>query len=173
MLSTQERIEIILPRLNVIARKLCWRSVEHEAADLVNEAVIAILELAGKHGGLDRFTDAYLCQCGFFRLQHAARDSRTYQGHVESERIFEYEDGDQESEFSWIASVTVSVEEEVSNRSDLNQLSAACRRMSHGYQEILSLLLEGYRPVEIAGRLGVSRSRISQRIGEIRECVRI
>ncbi len=172
MATTQERIEAILPRLNFIARKLCWGSLEHEPEDLVSEEVLAILELAGKNGGnLDKFNDAYLCQCAYFKLKHKVKATWDYGKHVQEEVFFETDEGDQISSFERLAPESIPVEEEVSDRLDLNHLVAACRQMPPTYQMIISLLLSGYRVTDIAGELGVTKSRVSQRIGEIRRRV--
>lgn len=169
MATTQERIENILPRLRIIAKKICLRSVGLEADDLLNDAVVAILELAGKNGSLDTVNDAYLCQGAFFKLQQKARSTVTYLKYVEPELISEVDNGELFSNLDLIAVADITVEEEVDERIELSILKEACRHLPQRYQEVVSLLIEGYRPSEVARKFGVDNSRVTQYVTLIKE----
>ena len=165
--SIAERIEALSPRLTQIAKQ--YASDPMAADDIFQHMVECILKQADPADSNSRILT--LAQ---WRARNYIQSEKVYLTYVSDEGVLQGQgDGDeeQESAFDTYQAPDQSahgVEDDVLDAEIAAQLQKLIDQLPVENQRLVTLLKAGNTPAEIARKLGVSRSAISQRIKQIR-----
>jgi RNA polymerase sigma factor (sigma-70 family) len=156
-------LEQILPQIANVA-KLFANGDQHTADDIASEAIAYICER-----GFQNETPAFILQqVKWQALAHVDRATAytKYVGSIETATAT----SDDEEELDWteyVCDLSESPEDIVADREQSSQLEQAVARLDAKAQVIIALLRNGHSFAEIANKLGVSRSAVSQKMNTI------
>jgi len=173
--KVNSRIETLEPRLTAIAKKIStYGPIEWE--DLYQTMLKGLLERNMVDSNFFEQTDAYILKYGEFMARHSAQKARVYLKYVDEEGFeIDPEDGSEEESYSLDLMVgreriQASIEnvERTTETSELcDAILEGCDELSETNLQIITLLYMGYKKVEIAKELGISKPAVTQRIQTI------
>jgi RNA polymerase sigma factor (sigma-70 family) len=176
--SINSRLESLEPKLILIAKRVaklmpageqCWE-------DLYQTILKALLEREVKDPTFFQQTDAYINKYAMFSAKHAAKKARVYLNYVDEEGgEIDPEDSnedtnsrlDLEASREKLIQSIARVEIEVMHTELADAIVEGSKELSGDNLRVLYLLYLGYKQVEIAEVMGVSKPAISQRVKTI------
>jgi RNA polymerase sigma factor (sigma-70 family) len=150
---------VLRSRIRSISRKY-----GHQAEDVEQHIWLTLFNLAEKDSAFARQSPGYWIKRAKWEGQRYIHACSTYDRYVESEQVIEGDYGEEVSNFDLISNGCPTPEEEVERR----QFYAAVNTLPIKQKQVIEMLLIGYRPDEIANKLGVSRSSVSHFINRAR-----
>jgi RNA polymerase sigma factor (sigma-70 family) len=154
------RLDALAPRLRRKASALQSGSPEHDADDLYQEMVLALLERAARSPAFADQADAYLLQYAEWTARHACEKSRTYT------RIVGEDDdpaGSRPTTFDLLPAHEPSPEAACIHTEQIEALARAVSELAPRDQVIVKMIYLGHQEVDIARHLNVSKSAVSHR----------
>jgi RNA polymerase sigma factor (sigma-70 family) len=176
--SINSRLESLEPTLILIAKRVAklMPAGEQGWEDLYQIILKALLEREVKDETFFQQTDAYINKYAMFTAKHAAKKARVYLNYVDEEGgEIDPEDSDEDtnSRLDLEASREKLMQSIARVELDVMQIELAdaivegSKELSGDNLRVLYLLYLGYKQVEIAEMMGVSKPAISQRVKTI------
>lgn len=161
-MTIQTTLETLAPRLQYKANFVY--SPEHNADDLSQEAVLAILEKAGQTPTFADQTEAYIYRFGVWAMQKVAQSNLAYHSHVVAEEVETSSDEEDSIDIlDLIPAETEDPEEAVILEETINGIMEVVSSLSPENQTIVKMLWLGESQDEIARQLGITKGAVSQR----------
>jgi RNA polymerase sigma factor (sigma-70 family) len=169
------KLEELSPRLTAIAKKVSnYGLVDWE--DLLQTMCAEIIKHQMVDDSFFAQKDAFILKYGEFVARHEVQKARVYLKYVDEEGCeIDPEDGDENEVYSLdlvidrekIQQTILNVEREVENSELRDVILEGCDFLSESNIQIVTMLYMGYRQVDIAKELGISKPAVNQRIKTI------
>jgi len=158
------RLDRILPKLGRTAKHQAWAAYgDLEPEDVLQNMALAILEF-GEHKHLG---DGYYINRARWSARDHARHARIYRRYCTHMPLAIEDDGEAVDYAEFLPDPDTDADPEARLLA-AERLAAMRARLTPPQRRILDRLLAGYRKSEIAAELGVSRTRISNLLTEMR-----
>ena len=155
----------IAPKITACAR-IVSQTCSIEPDDLEQLAWLKLTERVVADPDFINRPDVELVTFGKWRMQHARSAAASYDRHVYEETIWVDDDGEEQSDFEWIADPGRDSDdpEEIRIRRELEEaVRKALEGLSASNRLIAGMLAAGYQAWEIAREMGISPAAVSQR----------
>lgn len=172
-METPQTIDTILNRLDgklqAIAWKYSWFAMDAITnEDIYQTVVLRLCEMALFDPSFLDKDDSYILTSARWIAANAARSCRVYGAYVQAEPKPETEDG---NTLDWFDTIPGDIDplEHYRNREFARELSAAIARLPQSQQIIVKDLCHEKSRKEIAAKLGISPSAVSQQVKTLRK----
>jgi RNA polymerase sigma factor (sigma-70 family) len=174
--SVNSKLETLEARLVMIAKKIAKFTPDGEWEDLYQSILKALLERNATDATFFQQTNAYILKYAEFAGKHAARKARIYLKYVDEEGYeIDPEDSNEDTDSRLDIEVNrerliqsiARVEVEVMHSELAEAIVEGCDELSGDNLRVVYLLYMGYKQVEIAEIMGISKPAVNQRIKTI------
>lgn len=157
-ISTDVVLERLAPRLSAIAWRVKDAAAGYGPEDAFQDMALSLVEKGVQEPAFLEQTDSFILSRCSWDGRNKAQSGRTYSKFNEPEDIG----------FELLSDRSAGPEDEAETRELMAGLKNAIERLGVKDREIIALLVIDCSPADIARKLGVSRSAISQRLQRIR-----
>jgi RNA polymerase sigma factor (sigma-70 family) len=174
--TVNSKLESLETRLVMIAKKAAQFSPDGDWEEMYQTILKGLLERNEKDAEFFNQTDAYICKYAEYMAKHAARKARVYLRYVDEEG-YEVDPEDSNEDADSRLDIEVNrerliqsicrVEIEVMHSELTGAIVEGCDELTAENLKVVYLLYMGYKQVEIAEIMGISKPAVSQRIKTI------
>jgi RNA polymerase sigma factor (sigma-70 family) len=174
--TVNSKLESLEARLVMIAKKAAQFSPDGDWEEMYQTILKGLLERNEKDVEFFNQTDAYICKYAEYMAKHAARKARVYLRYVDEEG-YEVDPEDSNEDADSRLDIEVNrerliqsicrVEIEVMHSELTGAIVEGCDELTVENLKVVYLLYMGYKQVEIAEIMGISKPAVSQRIKTI------
>ena len=164
---SQDRLDRLMPNLRRCAARLAQTANGDLAPDDVLQTMALVILEYGDHPGLG---DGYYFNRARWYSLNLAEAARTYRGHYPLMPLAIEDDGEAVDYSEFVADPDPAANPEASLLA-AERLAEIRARLKPSQRLLLDRLLDGYHKSEIADELGVSRTRVSNLLTEMRACL--
>jgi hypothetical protein len=161
--SPAQRIEALLPKINLIARK--FHLNDQSSEDIAHTMIERLLTKCAVDPAFIARDDGYWLRFANWMGYHLLQDTVIYNRYIESEAPAD--DGRADPYNQYEQAVDLAPEDDPELAYELAELRGVIETLPPHNRSLAALLMIGYRKSEIAFKFGISRPAISQRLDTI------